>query len=270
MIDSLEDIFSRHDPPLTMRSDCGPQFKSSQFQIFCLENGIHHIKPTPKWAQANGKMERENASLIKRVQIAQSEGQDWKRELRKYVTVYRSIQHSTTGKRPAELLFQRKIRGNLPDIATPHSDLEARDRDAEQKGKAKIYADNRQSAKTSDIEVGARVLVRQDKTDKFTTTFHSTPHKDIHREGNSVIVQSPTGAKYTRNTIFVKKLHSMETPTVICDMKCAQEPSSDGEQKGIAEECKMNCETIQREKQTPKSCRPQIKSPERPRDYIIE
>ncbi len=135
-----------------------------------------------------------------------------------------------------------------------------------------MYADNRQNAKTSDIEVGDRVLVRQDKTDKITTTFHSTPHKVIHREGNSVIVQSPTGAIYTRNTTFIKKFHSMEIPTVIHDMKCAQEPSSDGEQKGIAEECKINCETIQREEQTPKSCRPQrqIKLPERLGDYVIE
>ncbi len=82
----------------------------------------------------------------------------------------------------------------------------------------------------------------------------------------------PTGAKYARNTTFVKKFHSVETPTVNCDMKCAQEPSSDGEQNGIAEECKMNCETIQREEQTPKTCRPQrqIKLPERLRDYVIE
>ncbi len=116
------------------------------------------------------------------------------------------------------------------------------------------------------------MLVRQDKTDKFTTTFHSTPHKVIHREGNSVIVQSPTGAKYARNTTFVKRFHSMETPTVNRDMKCAQEPSSNEEQKGIAEECKVNCETIQTQEQTPKSCRPQrqIKLPERLRDYVIE
>ncbi len=47
-------------------------------------------------------------------------------------------------------------------------------------------------------------------------------------------------------------------------MKCAQEPSSNEEQKEIAEECKMNCETIQREEQTPKTYRPQrqIKLPE--------
>lgn len=197
VIDRMEDIFSRHGLPI--RSDCGPQFQSSLFQAFCQENGIHHIKTTPKWAQANGEVERQNASLMKRVRIAQAEGHGWKKELRKYVTVYRSIQHATTGKSPAELLFQRKIRGKLPDITAPHSDLEARDKDAEQKGKAKIYADHRRGAKTSDIEVGDQVLVRQDKTDKFTTTFHSTPHKVVHKEGNSVVVQSPTGVRTEYN-----------------------------------------------------------------------
>ncbi len=59
VIDSLEDIFSRHGLPLTIRSDCGPQFKSYQFQMFCQENGIHHIKTTPKWAKANGELERQ-------------------------------------------------------------------------------------------------------------------------------------------------------------------------------------------------------------------
>jgi len=46
---------------------------------------------------------------MNRIRIAQAEGLDWKKELRKYVTVYRSIEHTTTGKSPAELLFNRKI-----------------------------------------------------------------------------------------------------------------------------------------------------------------
>lgn len=100
--DSLENIFSRHGLPVTLRSDCGPQFMSSQFQIFCQDYGILHVKTTPKWAQANGEVERQNASLMKRIRIAQSEGLDWKKkELHKYVTIYRSINHSTTGKSPA-------------------------------------------------------------------------------------------------------------------------------------------------------------------------
>lgn len=102
------------------------------------------------------------------------------------------------------------------------------------------------------IEVSDQVLVMQDKTD----TFHSMPHKVVHRDGNSVNIQSPTGAIYAWNTTFVKRFHKVETPTVNGDMKCAQEPNCDEEQKGIAEECKMNCETIQREEQTPKTYKP--------------
>lgn len=33
--DSLENIFSRHGLPITIRSEFGPQFMSSQFQTFC-------------------------------------------------------------------------------------------------------------------------------------------------------------------------------------------------------------------------------------------
>ena len=44
--------------------------------------------------------------------------------------------------------------------------------------------------------VGDTVLLRQDKTDKFSTTFNATPHKIISRTGNKVVVVSPTGVYY--------------------------------------------------------------------------
>ncbi|KAJ8375480.1 hypothetical protein SKAU_G00060600 [Synaphobranchus kaupii] len=205
VIDSLESIFSRHGLPVTCKSDNGPQFKSELFREYCENNGITHLKATAKWAQANGEVERQNASLMKRIRIAHSEGLDWKRELRKYVTVYRSIDHATTGKSPAKLLFNRKVRGKLPDVTESRTDMEVRDRDSEQKGKSKLYADERRRAQRSEIEVGDTVLVRQDKVDKFTTPFNATPHKVVSKAGSHVIVESPTRARYTRNSTFVKK-----------------------------------------------------------------
>ena len=134
VIDNLEEIFSRHSLPITMKSDNGPQFISGEFQEYCVQNGFVHLKTTPKWPQANGEVERQNASLIKRIRIAQAEGVDWKKELRRYVTRYRSIDHTTTGKSPAESLFNRKMRGKLPELhADCHLDLETWDRDAELK-----------------------------------------------------------------------------------------------------------------------------------------
>ena len=53
---------------------------------------------------------------MKTIRIAQAEGVDWKKELTRYVTKYRSIDHTSTGKSPAELLFNRRMRGKLPEL----------------------------------------------------------------------------------------------------------------------------------------------------------
>ena len=79
VIDSLENMFSRHGLPMTLRSDNGPQFKSDEFRDYCAEKGIVHLKTTPKWAQANGEVERQNSSLMKRIRIAQSAGLEWQK-----------------------------------------------------------------------------------------------------------------------------------------------------------------------------------------------
>ena len=86
VIDRLADTFSRHGLPATCttKSDNGPQFKSSEFREYCEQQGIIHHKVTAKWAQANGEVERQNWSLLKRLQIAQAENKSWRAELRKY------------------------------------------------------------------------------------------------------------------------------------------------------------------------------------------
>ena len=80
VIDNLEEIFSRHGLPTTIKSDNGPQFRSEEFQEYCKQNGIVHLKTAPKWPQANGEVERQNSSLMKRIRIAQAERLDWKKE----------------------------------------------------------------------------------------------------------------------------------------------------------------------------------------------
>lgn len=88
VINNLEVIFSRHSLPTTIKSDNVPQFRSEEFQDYCKQNRILHLKTTPKWPQANGEVERQNSSLMKRIRIAQAERLDWKKELRRYVTKY--------------------------------------------------------------------------------------------------------------------------------------------------------------------------------------
>ena len=85
VIECLEKIFTTHGLPQSLRSDNGPQFRSEVFEWYLEDNSIEHRKTTPLWPQANGKVERQNKSLLKRMKIAQAEGKEWKKEVRKYL-----------------------------------------------------------------------------------------------------------------------------------------------------------------------------------------
>ena len=213
VIDKIDEIFSRHGLPVTLKTDNGPQFRSDEFRSYLMENGITHCKVTARWAQANGEVERQNSSILKRIQIAHAEGVNWRLELRKYLASYRGLEHPTTGRSPAELLFGRKIRGKLPELASDHrQDTEVRDRDWQQKAKAKMYADTRRGARYSDVNLGDSVLVREDRANKLTTTFNPTPHTVISKQGNSLVVENPAGATYSRSTAHVKRYMSGAMP----------------------------------------------------------
>lgn len=275
VIDRLADTFCRHGLPVTIKSDNGPQFKSIEFKEYCEQHGIMHHKVTAKWAQANGEVERQNRSLLKRLQIAQAEKKPWQAELRKYLTAYRSIPHSTTGRSPAELLFNRKVRGKIPDLRIEHVyDQEVHDRDAEQKAKTKDYADTQRSASHSSVEIGDEVLVQQDKTNKLSTAFNPTPFKVVSKNGNSLMIEGPTGKQYSRNTSHVKQYVNDPTPQQEPDILTTpaslptEEPAT-----GLldSEGCLDLQEDIGAKSETPCTSRPQRtrRLPERLRDYVV-
>ena len=106
---------------------------------YCEQNGITQRRITPLWPQANGEIERQNKSFLKRLKITHTEKKNWKEELQKYLFMYRATIHSTTGVSLAELLFGRKIRTKLPELENSSmEDIEVRGRDHERKDKGKI------------------------------------------------------------------------------------------------------------------------------------
>ena len=146
VIECLEKIFTTHGLPQSLRSDNGPQFRSEVFKRYLVDNGIEHRKTTPLWPQPNGEVERQNKSLLKRMKIAQPEGKEWKKEVRKSLVAYRSTPHTTTSVSPAELLFGRKMRTKLPELKEESTESEMRDRNGEMKAKAKWYAGKKRNA----------------------------------------------------------------------------------------------------------------------------
>jgi len=173
---SLRKVFLTHGLPVSITTDNGPQFISEEFCKFVEEERIEHNRVTPLWPQANGEVERQKRSLLKRIKIAQIEKRNWKEELDSFLIMYRTTPHSTTGVSPAELLFRRKLRTRTPGIEEfPVEDQEVRDRDNEAKEKGKLYADEKRCARESDVKEGDTVLLRQERKNKLTPTFRPEP-----------------------------------------------------------------------------------------------
>ena len=84
-------------------------------------------------------------------------------------------------------------------------DQEVRDRDNEHKMISKFYADKRRGAWQSVVEAGDEVVVQQDCQNKLFIPFNPIPHRVTARTGNAVIVESPEGAEYNRNSTQIQK-----------------------------------------------------------------
>ena len=57
-IEQLREMFATHGLPVTVVSDNGSNFTSSEFQEFMKKNGIKHIKVAPYHPASNGLAER--------------------------------------------------------------------------------------------------------------------------------------------------------------------------------------------------------------------
>ena len=226
IIEALENMFCRYGLPRSITSDNGPEFLSEVFEKYLSDNDITHTAVTPLHPAANGEVERQNRSLMKRIRIAMAESRDWKTAVRTYLFAYRATPHATSGVSPAELMFGRKLKTKLQQLDVDRRDLdeEVRDRDTTQKYKNKLYIDDKRGAADRDLQSGDTVLVKQARQDKLTTPFKATPYTLVHKEGNSVTVQSPAGVRYKRNSTHVKKYNTPERVNRQEDPKI-QEPS---------------------------------------------
>ncbi|CAK1580957.1 unnamed protein product [Parnassius mnemosyne] len=110
----LKKIFSRAGNPASITADNGRQLCSQEFKTFCTDQGITLFNTIPYWPQQNGEVERQNRDNLKRLQISQCEKSDWKDDLLKYLMMYNSTPHPSTGKSPSDLFYGRQFREKLP------------------------------------------------------------------------------------------------------------------------------------------------------------
>ena len=109
IINHVKSIFSRHGTPVQVISDNGPQFSSQEFKEFAKAWDFDHKTSSPHYPASNGQAENAVKIMKDMIKKVASSGEDIYQALQ----VYRStpLEH---GKSPAELLFNRRIRSNLP------------------------------------------------------------------------------------------------------------------------------------------------------------
>ena len=117
-IDTLKSLFARYGLPEQIVSDNGPQFTSDEFKSFCKSNGIRHITGAPYHPSTNGAIEHAVQTMKKSLKSTVNEQGTIYTKLSRFLMIYRSIPHSTTGETPADLFLRRPLRTRL-DLLKP-------------------------------------------------------------------------------------------------------------------------------------------------------
>ena len=207
VIPRLHKVFAEFGVPAKVRTDNGPPFNGREFQSFAKNMGFDHRKITPKWPRANGEAERFMRTVKKTIKAANMEQRPWKEELHEMLRNYRATPHSSTGKPPATVLFNRPMRVKIPDVPSSEEDpASIRHRDMLAKEKMKSYADRKAYVKPSNLTTGDKVLVRRDPSGiNSRTPYQPEPYVITHRKGTMVTAEGG-GKNITRNSSFFKKL----------------------------------------------------------------
>lgn len=103
----LEEFVREYGAPERIVSDRGTCFTSKQFEEFCRRHGIKHTVNSPRHPQANGQVERWDATLLPAIQsnLSNNDGKTWDRELRRVQSDINEMKHAYTGKSPFELVY---------------------------------------------------------------------------------------------------------------------------------------------------------------------
>ena len=140
-------------------------------------------------------------TLIKTIRTATVEKKNWKQAMYVFLRQYRATPHTTTNLSPSEALNIRKLKIPLPQLSETEDDASIRRSETKKKKMMKEYADRKQHAKHNKIEIGDKVLISQQKTNKLTTPFNPKPLIALSKKG-SMITAKRGDKRVTRNVSF--------------------------------------------------------------------
>ena len=110
VIGQLKSIFSEYGIPMTVLSDNGPQFASTEFKEFSRQYRFSHITSSPLYARASGFIEHMVQTVKMSMKKCLTSGHDFNLAM----LVYRATPQSNKLPSPAEMLNNRKFRALFP------------------------------------------------------------------------------------------------------------------------------------------------------------
>lgn len=123
-----EEIICRHGIPRMLTSDQGTEFINELVSLLTRRFGIKHIRTTPYHPQANGQTERTNQTLKNLLaKLSADEIGRWDHYLPNALFVTRTTLQASVKSTPAELLYGRQLRDNLPSLDGEPYDIEPED-----------------------------------------------------------------------------------------------------------------------------------------------
>jgi len=91
--------------PQRIISDRGTCFTSKAFNEYCVSNGITHSLISVRHPQANGQVERANATLVPMIQASMNTDKTWDTELQRVESQLNNSVNKTIGDTPFHALF---------------------------------------------------------------------------------------------------------------------------------------------------------------------
>ena len=114
VISALKQLFGEHGIPHKLLSDNGPQYDCVEFRTFAADWGFKHVTSSPRYPQSNGFAERMVQTVKKTMLKARQSSTDPDLSLLCLHTT--PIDNNLPS--PAELLYSRQLRSNLPLLSS--------------------------------------------------------------------------------------------------------------------------------------------------------
>lgn len=111
VVTSLRKMFATHGVPDVIVSDNGTAFIGAELQTFLKLNGVRTVFAAPYHPASNGRAER----MVREVKEALKKQQEGTTQCKiaRFLFKQHTMQHSVTGKSPAELMMGRRLRTAL-------------------------------------------------------------------------------------------------------------------------------------------------------------